>query len=161
MSIFKDITNNVTFTENQARLAVAEMAELVEADMDGPGVRLGIGPQRNTNSVPARKGDIVLRVEVDGSLVPFVISNENDGAEPIAKNTKRGEEIAIRPELLVIGAMTNNPQLKAAAGRMAVKYPDRRVFLYGDTKQKKNSDGTPGEPKRAAVGHGNENPRMK
>ena len=161
MGIFKDITTAVSKAENQVDVAVKEAEEIIGEAMEGPGVRLGLGPQRNTNKQPARKGDIVLRVEVDGSLVPFVISDEGEGGEPLAKNSKRGEEISIIPELLVIGAMTNNPQLKAAAGRMATKYPDRRVFLYGDTKQKKESEQTNGEPVRAAPGHGNENPRMR
>jgi len=160
MGIFKEVITAVTKAENQADSAFNEVVELIGETMQGPGVRLGLGPQRNTNKQPARKGDIVLRVEVDGSLVPFVISDEGEGGEPLAKNTKRGEEISIIPELLVIGAMTNNPQLKAAAGRMATKYPDRRVFLYGDTKQKKGEK-LEGEPVRAAPGHGSENPRMR
>lgn len=159
MSIFKDVTKAIVSAEGKANDIVEEVGALIlEAEMDGPGVRLGLGPQRNVNRQPARPGDIILRVEVDGTLVPFVVSNVN-GEEPLARNKKRGEEIAIRPELLVIGAMTNNPQLKAAAGRMSTKYPDRRVFLYGDTKQKKEK-GLP-EPRRAAIGHGNANPRMK
>ena len=140
MSIFKEINDSIDRAEHLAENLAMEVDEIME--MEGPGIRLGLGPQRNTNKQPARKGDIILRVEMNGALTPFVVSNVN-GEKPIAKNTKRGEEIAIIPELLVVGAMTNNPHFKAAAGRMATKYPDRKVFLYGDTKMKKESGVSP------------------
>lgn len=163
MSIFKDITQALNKIENITESNLADIDDTLAtiSEMEGPGVRLGLGPQRNVNKQPASKGDIILRVEVDGSLVPFVVSNENGGEEPTAKNTKRGEEISIVPELLVIGDMTNNPQLKAASQRMALKYPDRKIFLYGDTKQKKEGASAGGDSVRAAPGNGNANPRMR
>ena len=160
MGIFKEITQAICSEETLTGESVIEIEQTLSEmnDMDGPGVRLGLGTQRGTNKQPARKGDIVLRVEVNGSLTPFVISNVN-GEATLARNSKRGEEISIRPEMLVIGAMTNHPQYKAAAGRMATKFPDRKVFLYGDTKVKKEPQ-PDGEARRASVGHGNANPRM-
>ena len=161
MGIFKEIQNIVSIMDAVDLKTINEMYSVLGEmnDMDGPGVRLGIGTQRGTNKQPARKGDIVLRVEVNGTLTPFVISNVN-GDTPLARNSKLGEEISIRPEMLVIGAMTKHPKYKAAAGRMATKYPDRKVFLYGDTKAKKEPQPA-GEATRATAGSGNANPRMR
>ena len=140
MSIFKDIQNSISQAENLIEELANELKEitqtLAEMDQGGAGTRLGLAPHRGNNKQPARKGDIVLRVETNGTLVPFVISDIS-GDKPLAKNSKRNEEIGIEPELLLLGTTTENPQFKAVAAKMAAKYPKRRVYLYGDTKIKK------------------------
>jgi hypothetical protein len=130
-----DIFNTIIDSMNKEKAVVQSIVEAAEeAVRSGPSnMRIGLTEKIDySNNITVSKGNIVL--DVDEKTV-YVATGEYKGDEPIVASAV-GATKSIQPELVIVGHHASTPAVRKAVDRLAVKYPDRRILVYGDLPMK-------------------------
>lgn len=126
-----DIFNTIITTINNEKAVVQSIVEAVdEAIKSSPiTVRLGLSERVDySENVTVGKGNIVL--DVDEKTV-YVATGEYQNDRPVVASVA-GAKKALEPELIIVGHHASTPTIRNAIERLSVKYPDRRILVYGD-----------------------------
>lgn len=89
-----------------------------------PSIGLTEGPNDN---VQIKQGDLILDPSEGGVMVA---TGQFYQGKPVVAS--RDKKKILEPELLVVGNAAKTPMLQRAAQKLAMKYPDRRILVYGD-----------------------------
>lgn len=80
----------------------------------------------------AKRGDIVFHAK--DHTVSMATGEHDEIGRPISIH-KKGKK-ALEPEFLKVGPHAENLEVRRAASKMATKYPDRRILIYGEHAKK-------------------------
>jgi hypothetical protein len=126
-----DIINNIVDTLGKSEAVIESIvgaADRLVAET-APIRRLGLDVGYTDEGMTAvRKGDIVL--DTGKKSVYIATGNYTNDGKLIVVG-RGGMQEALEPEFILVGQHAADPTVKKAAGRLASKYPDRRVLTYG------------------------------
>lgn len=121
MSIFKNISQEVSVNDNLLEVILEQVKELIKSF---PVPRLGLSEDLHTGE-NTKKGDIVLHAHDKKAYV--VTGEEHEGKHIIANKHKRQ---AVHPTDLTSHHFIDDTKWKKFAHTIANKHPSRGVYLY-------------------------------
>lgn len=127
MDIINSIVSSIEESETVVESIVVATAKLIESLP--PLRRLGILSEfDHEGNTAVKKGDIILDT---GEKAIYLASGEVTADGKHVAVGMNGVRKTLEPEFVLVGQYAANPMVKKAAGRLATKYPDRRVLTYG------------------------------
>lgn len=127
-----DIINNIVdeLEKSEAVIkSIVDAADRLIAEA-APVRRLGLEVGYTDEGMTAiRKGDVVLDT---GEKAIYLATGEySEDGKPIVAGLDGKARKTLEPEFVLVGQYAADPIVKKAAGRLATKYPDRRILTYG------------------------------
>ena len=133
MDIINSIVSSIEENEAIVNSIVDSTTRLVESLP--PVHRLGILSEfDHEGNTAVKKGDIVLDT---GEKAVYIATGEVTAEGKHVVVGMNSVRKPLEPEFILVGQYAANPMIKKAAGRLAMKYPDRRVLTYGALPQPK------------------------
>lgn len=127
MDIINSIVSSIEESEAIVSSIVTSTEKLVESLP--PVLRLGILAEfDHEGNTAVKKGDIILDTS---EKAVYVASGEVTAEGKHMAVGMGGVRKPLEPEFILVGQYAADPTVKTAAGRLAMKYPDRRVLTYG------------------------------
>lgn len=126
-----DIINSIVSSIEESEAIVTSIVESTQKLVESlpPVYRLGILTEfDHEGNTAVRKGDIVLDTNEKAVYIATGEVSAEGKHVVIGMNKVRK---ALEPEFILVGQYAADPNVKKAAGRLATKYPDRRVLTYG------------------------------
>lgn len=126
-----DIFNTIITTINNEKAVVQSIVEAVDEAIHASPITFRLGLTERVSydqNITIGKGNIVL--DVDEKTV-YVATGEYENDRPVVASVA-GARKALEPELIIVGHHAATPTVQRAVERLSVKYPDRRILVYGD-----------------------------
>lgn len=126
-----DIINNIVDTLGKSKAVIESILDATDRLISETGNvrRLGLPVGYNDEGMTAvKKGDVIL--DTDEKAV-YIATGEYTAEGKHVVVGRSGARKELEPEFVLVGQYAANPVIKEAAGRLAVKYPDRRILTYG------------------------------
>lgn len=127
-----DILKSISQSLEQENTEVQSIIEAVIAEVkNSPVSRIGLLNEDSHENSQLRKGDLILDYH---QQLAYTFSGQysNDGKPIVFDSDEEKGQRVLEPEFIIDAHVVANPSIKKAAVRLAEKYPNRKVFTYGE-----------------------------
>lgn len=130
MELMKSVIDTITRSNGIIAQMCVDAEDLIKnLDYQRPQFDLKLSETFVDGTTSIKRGDIVFHA--NDHTVSIATGEHDEIGRPVSIH-KKGKK-ALEPEFLKVGPHAKNLEVRHAASKMATKYPDRRILIYGET----------------------------